>query len=121
FDIWQSFQNQYWPALYLIDAKGQPRYQKFGEGDYREIELQIRKLLQEASGKNISTEITEPLSEGYEAGADWENLESPENYLGYGRTAGFASPGGVSAGKKALYIAPDQLKLNQWALAGEWY
>src|SRR5215213_8627407 len=36
FEIWHSFRNQYWPALYLIDAKGGIRYQKFGEGEYKE-------------------------------------------------------------------------------------
>ena len=40
FEIWSSLENQYWPMLYLIDANGKIRYQKFGEGDYRESELQ---------------------------------------------------------------------------------
>ncbi len=43
--IWQSFNNQYWPAQYLADAKGRIRYHHFGEGDYGEIERAIQELL----------------------------------------------------------------------------
>ncbi|MBJ7347023.1 MAG: cytochrome c biogenesis protein DipZ, partial [Thermoleophilaceae bacterium] len=31
---WDAYQNQYWPAKYLVDAEGQVRYTHFGEGDY---------------------------------------------------------------------------------------
>src|SRR4051794_40130083 len=118
--IWHSFDNEYWPALYLIDAKGRIRYQKFGEGDYAESELQIQKLLKEASAKNVATGLAEPHPDGFEAAADWVNLQSPENFLGYSRTLGFASPGGVVTDKQAPYSVPMQLKLNQWGLSGEW-
>lgn len=119
FEIWNSFQNEYWPALYLIDAKGQLRYHKFGEGDYSESELQIQQLLKEASATNVSDKTVELQPNGFEAAADWKNVASPENYVGYGRTHGFASTGGV-ADKQVLYAAPKQLKLNQWGLSGEW-
>lgn len=81
FEIWQSFRNNYWPALYLIDAKGRLRYQKFGEGDYAEIELQVQQLLNETPGKNISANLVTPPLDGVEAAPDWENLQSPENFL----------------------------------------
>ena len=54
FEIWRSFNNAYWPRLYLIDDKGEIRYRKFAEGDYRETESQIQKMLNEASSKNFS-------------------------------------------------------------------
>jgi hypothetical protein len=120
FEIWRSFENQYWPALYLIDAKGQIRYQKFGEGDYTESEQMIQQLLKEVSGKNVSDKTSTLQPEGFEAAPDWENLRSPENYLGYGRTQGFASSGGLVRDKPKLYYFPTQLKLNQWGLSGEW-
>jgi len=120
FEIWRSFQNEYWPALYLIDAKGQLRYHKFGEGDYHESELQIQQLLNEVSAKNVSNKIEVLQSEGFEAAADWENLGSPENFLGYDRARGFASPGGVVTDKQVHYSVPRHLKLNQWSLSGEW-
>jgi thiol-disulfide isomerase/thioredoxin len=120
YEIWNSFKNNYWPALYLIDAKGHIRYQKFGEGNYLESELKIQQLLKEASGKNI-TEIPENLHPtGFEAAADWQNLQSPENYVSYGRTKGFASVEAVIPDTKIRYSIPAQLKLNQWALSGEW-
>jgi len=47
--IWRNFNNQYWPAHYLIDAKGQVRYSHFGEGRYDAQEQMIQQLLQEAN------------------------------------------------------------------------
>jgi cytochrome c biogenesis protein CcdA/thiol-disulfide isomerase/thioredoxin len=46
--IWRNFDNHYWPAHYLIDAKGQVRYTHFGEGSYDTQEQMIRQLLEEA-------------------------------------------------------------------------
>ncbi|WP_460090485.1 cytochrome c biogenesis protein DipZ [Pseudomonas sp. S2_E02] len=46
--IWRNFDNQYWPAHYLIDAKGQVRYSHFGEGRYEAQEQMIQQLLEEA-------------------------------------------------------------------------
>jgi thiol-disulfide isomerase/thioredoxin len=120
YDVWRSFQNHYWPARYLIDAKGKIRFQKFGEGDYRESELQIQELLKEASGKNISDQILDLQPNGFETAADWKNLRSPENYLGHDRTEGFASPEKLFVDKRLVYSTPKQLKLNQWAVSGEW-
>jgi len=120
YEIWNSFQNEYWPALYLIDAKGKLRYQKFGEGDYQESELQIQHLLKDVSAKNVSNKSVALQPDGFEAAADWSNLQSPENFLGYDSTQGFASPGGVVTDKQVLYSVPRQLNLNQWALSGEW-
>ena len=48
FAIWKSFSNQFWPAHYFVDAKGQVRYHHFGEGDYEKSEQVIRQLLDEA-------------------------------------------------------------------------
>jgi len=52
--------------------------------------------------------------------ADWGNLRSPENYLGYARTENFASRGGAEPDRRRAYAVPERLTLNQWALAGEW-
>jgi thiol-disulfide isomerase/thioredoxin len=120
YEIWNSFQNHYWPALYLIDANGKMRYQKFGEGDYKEIELNIQQLLRELSPKNTALQTTEIQPGGAEAAADWRNVGSPENYVGYGQTQGFASPGGIIGDKPVNYTTPSGLQLNQWALTGEW-
>ncbi|PWV55700.1 thioredoxin family protein [Chitinophaga sp. S165] len=118
--IWESLQNEYWPALYLFDAKGKLRYQKFGEGDYQESELKIRELLKETAAADVPGGITTLQPEGIEAAADWGNLRSPENYLGYFRTQGFASRETIHPDKPVVFSVPDDIQLNQWALSGEW-
>jgi thiol-disulfide isomerase/thioredoxin len=120
YEVWNSFQNQYWPALYLIDARGNVRHEKFGEGNYEEAERWIQQLLKETATGDIPAKATVLQPEGFEVAADWGHLRSPENFLGYNRTEGFASPGSVKFEKQATYTAPRQLGVNQWALVGEW-
>ncbi|MEO6509194.1 MAG: thioredoxin family protein [Patescibacteria group bacterium] len=47
FETWKAYNNQYWPAYYLIDKKGVIRYQHFGEGEYQIVESTIQSLLKE--------------------------------------------------------------------------
>ena len=44
---WRSYQNRYWPTLYLIDKRGHIRYKHIGEGAYAETEFTIKSLLSE--------------------------------------------------------------------------
>ena len=60
------------------------------------------------------------MADGLEAAADWDNLKTPETYVGYDRTQNFASRGGADLDRRRVYAAPARLALNQWALAGEW-
>jgi thiol-disulfide isomerase/thioredoxin len=117
--IWRAFKNQYWPALYFVDSKGRIRHHHFGEGRYDQSESIIQQLLTEA-GKTTSREIVAVDARGLEAAADWTNLKSSENYLGHERTENFASSGGAVVDKPQLYAAPARLRLNQWALSGDW-
>ena len=118
--IWRAFRNQYWPALYLVDAKGRIRDHQFGEGEYERSEKAVQKLLVEAGVAGVADGVVSVRAEGIEAAADWASLKSPENYLGLERTENFASPGGGSLDRRRRYDAPSRLALNQWALAGEW-
>ncbi|MFJ3484633.1 thioredoxin family protein [Pseudomonas sp. NPDC090202] len=118
--VWQAFDNRYWPALYFIDAEGRIRHDKFGEGDYAESERVIQQLLTEAGAKNVSHDLASVDARGPEADADWDNLRSPETYVGYERTERFSSPGDVKPDRTQTYAAPSQLALNHWALAGDW-
>lgn len=120
YNIWNAFNNRYWPALYFIDSKGKVRHQQFGEGKYEQAEKLIRELLAEAGTTALGQPLSSVAAKPIEVAADWENLESPENYLGYQRTEHFASTGGASPDKRHNYIAPEKLMLNQWALAGDW-
>ena len=118
--VWLDFDNHYWPALYFADAQGRIRHHNFGEGEYQQSEMVIQQLLAEAGSSGVSREPVSVDARGIEAPADWASLRSPENYTGYERTEGFASPGGAVPGKPHVYTAPAELRLNDWALSGDW-
>jgi thiol-disulfide isomerase/thioredoxin len=118
--VWRAFGNRYWPAVYIADAKGRIRHHQFGEGGYEECERVIQRLLSEAGREGIGDDLVSVAPDGLEAQADWTNLESPETYLGYEQAQNFASPGGAGLDESRTYVAPDPLRLNQWALAGDW-
>jgi thiol-disulfide isomerase/thioredoxin len=118
--IWRDFNNEYWPALYFVDAQGRIRHHQFGEGEYEQSELIIQQLLTEAGSRNVSHELVSIDPKGAEAGADWNDLRSAENYVGYERTENFASPGGARPDKRYDYTFPVRLGLNHWALSGGW-
>ena len=118
--IWRAFRNQYWPALYLLDRKGQVRHHQFGEGGYAESEQMIRRLLTEVGARALPDQRAPAAGRGIEAAADWADSRSPENYVGYERTENFASKPGAASGGRATYSPPRALSLNQWALQGDW-
>ena len=118
--IWRAFNNQYWPALYFIDAQGRIRHHQFGEGDYGRSELVIQQLLAEAGNGAFTHDMTSVDPDGFEIAADVSDLKSPESYIGYARAENFSSPGGAVSGKRHLYAVPARLRLNDWAVSGDW-
>jgi thiol-disulfide isomerase/thioredoxin len=118
--IWNAFNNRYWPAVYLVDANGKIRYHHFGEGEYERTEAVIQQLLREAGYSGTGNGAIQVDARGSEVAADWENLRSGETYLGRDQTQGFASPGSSVVGKSHAYATPKSLRLNQWALSGDW-
>jgi thiol-disulfide isomerase/thioredoxin len=98
--VWTAFANHFWPALYFVDREGIIRDQHFGEGRYEESERRIQELL------GVERELVSVEGVGVEAAADWDNLGTPETYLGRARGEPPASP--------------DRLPLNHWAFTGEW-
>ena len=119
YGVWTAFDNHYWPAVYVADAEGQIRFHHFGEGEYERTEMVLQQLLAQA-GADVGHELVSVDPEGLEVQADWDSLWSPENYLGADRTENFASPDGAVLGASHAYAAPSQLRLNQWALTGDW-
>jgi thiol-disulfide isomerase/thioredoxin len=120
FKIWNAFDNEYWPALYFIDAQGRIRHHQFGEGDYVRSEEVIQQLLTEAGAAGIGRDVVSADFSGYEAPADWPDQASDENYLGYERSNNFSSPGGAAKDTSHAYSLPERFGLNDWALSGEW-
>jgi thiol-disulfide isomerase/thioredoxin len=107
--VWRAFDNQYWPAVYIADAQGRIRHHQFGEGGYAECERVIQELLREAGRDGIGDDLVSVADDGFEAQADWANLESPETYLGSAQARNFASG-----------VASERLRPNQWTLSGDW-
>ena len=120
YSIWRAFNNQYWPALYFIDARGRVRHRHFGEGEYQSSEQAIQRLLKEAGVSGVVDGVVSVNGSGFESAADWANLKSPETYVGYERMENFASPDAARRDQRRTYRAPSRLALNQWSLAGDW-
>jgi thiol-disulfide isomerase/thioredoxin len=118
--VWRAFSNTAWPALYLVDAQGAIRHRHLGEGEYERSERVLQQLLAEAGAKDVSTELVRAEGQGSLAEADWANLRSPETYTGHARADSFASPGGFARDRARAYVEPERLRLNSWALAGNW-
>ena len=119
--IWRGFGNHYWPALFFIDRSGHVRDHHFGEGNYEESEARIRELLAtRGNGSGLERQPVSFEARGPEVGADWGSLKSPETYVGYHKAENFASPGGAAVNTRHTYAVPPRLRLNQWALSGEW-
>jgi cytochrome c biogenesis protein CcdA/thiol-disulfide isomerase/thioredoxin len=118
--IWRAFNNEYWPADYFIDAKGQIRHHFFGEGDYAESEKVIQQLLAEAGKGNMPTDVVSVNATGAEAASDSADVQSPETYIGFVRSENFASPGGAIGDKPHDYATGDLKQLNDWGLSGDW-
>jgi thiol-disulfide isomerase/thioredoxin len=114
YEVWNAFDNHYWPALYFVDTDGIIRDHHFGEGRYEASERVIQKLL------GVEHDFVATVGVGVEAEADWDHLRTPETYLGYGRSEHFAPPGRVAFDEHHTYEIPERLRSNHWALGGEW-
>ena len=112
---WNAFGNQYWPAKYLIDAKGRVRYTHFGEGSYETTEEAIRTLLAEAGEARLGS--------GAEADAERADpgVTTPETYFGAARAEGFVN-GPINPGPRDFGGGPGPARLppDYLTYRGEW-
>ena len=111
FATWQAYNNEYWPADYLIDATGHIRSVHFGEGDYLQTEADIRSLLAEAGAAALPTPAESAAAPPFVAN------QTPETYLGTDRADRFASPESAQAGP-AQYTFPSSLGDDAFAVSG---
>jgi thiol-disulfide isomerase/thioredoxin len=116
YGVWDAFANRYWPAVYIARADGRIRHHHFGEGGYEECERVIQSLLRDNGRNGVDDDLVTVADDGLEAQADWANLETPETYLGSAQGERFASKQGDTDG----YVVPEKLRVNHWALDGEW-
>jgi thiol-disulfide isomerase/thioredoxin len=100
--VWDAFANRYWPALYFVDGDGKIRDEHFGEGRYEQSERRLQELL------GIDRELVSVEGAGIEAEADWDDLGTPETYVGLPRA------------ERRTNGPTDSLPLNHWSLSGGW-
>ena len=112
YGTWNAWQNQYWPAEYLIDAKGKVRHYQFGEGDYKQSEAAVRALLADAGARTLPAPMT--------AGAITASagLGTPETYLDTQRQDNFLEQ--LRPGIRQYPGVTGSLGLNHFALKGAW-
>jgi len=115
FATWRAYQNQYWPAKYLLDKNGDVRDLHVGEGGYDETETLIRRLLEvDEEAPTASSQIADGRPQvGHGDG------QTPESYLGYERIDRFASPTPIVRDRVSVYAAPFGLRENELAYSGE--
>jgi len=119
YGVWRAFANHYWPALYVADEQGRIRYHHFGEGEYAMSEMVIQQLLLDAGAADVDRDLVIVDPRGLEVSADFRSLQSPETYVGYGHSTGFAQED-VGAFDEPRTYSLTPLRLNEWALAGAW-
>ncbi|MDA8095220.1 MAG: cytochrome c biogenesis protein DipZ [Betaproteobacteria bacterium] len=107
---WLNYQNEYWPAHYLINRNGEVVYTHFGEGDYNVTEHNIRYLL---GLKGVAPTPRAPRP-SYALG------QTPETYLGYARAERFGGEERVRTDAPGMYHFPGFLPVDEWALHGKW-
>jgi cytochrome c biogenesis protein CcdA/thiol-disulfide isomerase/thioredoxin len=108
---WNAYGNQYWPAEYLLDARGHVRYVHFGEGDYSKDEHAIRTLLAEAGAKRLGSDTRVHAQVP-------PRLATPETYVGLARAQGYVHA--PMPGPFTYPPPPGNLKQNEFALSGTW-
>ncbi len=108
YKTWSAYNNQFWPAHYLIDKSGNIVYTHFGEGEYDTTEKAIRTLL------GLEGDIPNmPQAE------ETNQAATPETYLGSARLNNFGGSEVPSADEQ-IYAFPKKLAKNKFALEGKW-
>ncbi len=113
FATWNAYNNQYWPASYLIDRDGNVRRYHGGEGEYKETEMAIRQLLEE--GGSAPKETTSAL----DGAVPVSQSQTPETYLGTKRASNFVGIPRLIQGTN-MFAAGELKNVNNWTLGGSW-
>jgi len=120
-EIWNDFQNRYWPRKYIADHEGYIRFDHIGEGAYKETEQVIQLLLEERSnsiGGTVEKKELVDLEEFKHA-----TFRTPELYFGYKFAEGRNQLGneeGFSKNKIVDYQLPELFKQHYFYMEGMW-
>ena len=109
---WKNYNNEYWPAEYLIDANGTVRRTDFGEGQYDQMEMAIQALLKEA-GQNVTAPLTAVPDQTP------QNYTSPETYLGSARMQYYFPSGSLNNGTQTFSLS-DNVSRDSFSYGGTW-
>jgi hypothetical protein len=116
FTVWRAFQNRFWPAKYLIDARGHLRYVHFGEGGYERTEQAIRSLLRDAGAPAVGRSEA---AAGVRAPHAAAGVTTPETYVGAERASGWVQDP-LRPGARDFGRPPARLARDRFALGGRW-
>ncbi|MBN9375519.1 MAG: thioredoxin family protein, partial [Cellulomonas sp.] len=111
---WNAYDQQFWPAHYLVDRTGEVRQVHYGEGDYAQTDALIRQLLGTSAPTGLPTEVSPP--------PDWAGTtanQSPETYLGSDRMGSIANAD-VTVGRPAVFHSSGTPARDSYALDGTW-
>ena len=110
FATWNAYNNQYWPAKYLIDKDGLVRYSQFGEGAYDVTESKIRQLLGESASTKPMVQVS--------ADGPGSAIQTPETYLGTDRAERYV--GSPTLATSGTYTPAASIGADEWTLGGAW-
>ncbi|MGH2792971.1 MAG: redoxin domain-containing protein, partial [Actinomycetota bacterium] len=89
-ETWRAYRNHYWPHVYLIDARGNVRFDHIGEGGEDLIQGKVRELLQESGAqlpepidfneKTFNPHLTPEIYAGHLRGAPPGTLGNPGGF-----------------------------------------
>ena len=108
YKTWDNYDNQYWPAEYLIDRTGHVRHTHFGEGEYSTTEDLIRRLLGDGGATAHQVPDLTPTE-----------LATPETYLGSARIENYVGSQ-LQPGRMAVYRASLALPQDELTYGGSW-
>ncbi len=114
YTTWNAYENNYWPAEYLVDATGTVRHVDFGEGEYDQTESFIRQLLVAAHpavhlpGRTDVANLTP------------DQATTPESYLGYQHGTPNLAAQTVVEDRMTPYQAPSTVPADEYAYGGDW-
>ena len=140
YKIWNAYENNYWPRMYIVDPQGYIVYDKIGEGEYNQTEKVIQSLLAERNGnkeiENMDQNTTFPyenksqfdstnnISNFIQQPVDFSKIKTPELYFGnQGSKSAIGNTEGVHLGQTVTYTIPSlngSIKPNTIYLEGKW-